>query len=603
MNPTLSCPRALRSLPALFLSLVALGLGQPAANAATVTNTYNLGSVGSGTTIPVGVDGLLPWIVKGTLPTGSLLRSVSVNARLDVQAGDSWASDICAYLDPTPTAPGTEALLQVGGYGEIGTVAQKLDWDNGQDGTVGATVIDKKTAGVDFPTGIDLDGLQVSVGNDYDPSTWSGTITVEYYDVKPATILTFGLPSNLVYNYQFIGGTNIAWTVPYGTDVTNLAPLYTLSSGTCDRESGSTNNFTTPLRYTVWDLSVTNVYTVTVTVTPANTTANIVSFNYDGVIAAHNITWVAPYGSDIANLAPIYKMSPFAKGTPASGSTVNFSSPAPYTIVSESLTTTNVYTVTATLSTDPNLALIGHWVSGEENLSDTSGFTPAGTHDGVAEGGNASLLGYSGDVPAGLTGSSLDLTAGGFGAVGVMINNSAVGDSGYVNTFDDPILGGFTVCFWAKGFPEVDWCPWVSKHGEDNEGWQVRRRANSHTPTFTIRNTAGDDDPTVAVVIDNTTWHHYAGTFNGVAGARKLYVDGVEYLWMKTDTGTVGNPNNSHLELGARDGDNYFNGLLYDVRMYNRALYYSEIRDVIDVPEPAAAVLLGLLALAAIRRR
>ena len=30
--------------------------------------------------------------------------------------------------------------------------------------------------------------------------------------------------------------------------------------------------------------------------------------------------------------------------------------------------------------------LVGHWFSGAENLNDTSGFTAAGTHDGVAVG-------------------------------------------------------------------------------------------------------------------------------------------------------------------------------------------------------------------------
>jgi len=595
MKPTTSIARA---LPALALCLAVLGLGLPAANAATVTDTYDLGPAGSGTTIEVGTDGFLPWITKGSLPTGSVLLSVSVNAKLEMQAGDSWASDICAYFDPTPTDPGTDALLQVGGYDAIGSVFYKVDWDNGQDGTVGATVIDKKVADADFPAGIDLNGCQVSVGNDYDPSAWSGTITVEYYDVKPATIVTFGYPDNLVHNYDFIFGVYIPWLVPYGSDITKLAPIYTLSSGSCDRDSGVTNDFTNPMKYTVYDGALTNVYTVLVAMTPANTAANILTFSYDGVIAGNNITWVAPYGADIAHLTPVYTLSPFATGTPASGSIVNFSSPVTYTIVSQSLTTTNKYTVTATLDpSNPASGLIGHWISGEENLNDTSGFTPAGTHDGVAEGGS---LAFSSDVPVGLSGSSLDLTAG---DVGVYINNSAIGDSGYVDTFDDPILGCFTVSFWAKGFPEWSWCCWVSKHGEDNEGWQVRRYSSSRKPTFTIRNTDGEDDPVADVIIDSTTWHHYAGMFDNVAGTRKLFVDGVEYLGMEGDFGTVGNANNSHLELGARDGDYFFSGLLYDVRMYNRTLYYSELLDVINVPEPAAAVLLGLLALAAMRRR
>ena len=66
---------------------------------------------------------------------------------------------------------------------------------------------------------------------------------------------------------------DIAWTVPYGTDVTTLTPVFTLSSGaTCTVggstvNSGDTLNFTKPVAFTVTssDSLITNVYTVTVT--------------------------------------------------------------------------------------------------------------------------------------------------------------------------------------------------------------------------------------------------------------------------------------------------------------------------------------------------
>ncbi|MCX6874360.1 MAG: PA14 domain-containing protein [Verrucomicrobia bacterium] len=66
---------------------------------------------------------------------------------------------------------------------------------------------------------------------------------------------------------------DIAWTVPYGTDVTMLAPAFTLSSGATCTVGGSTVNpgdpldFTDPVEFTVTssDSLITNVYTVTVT--------------------------------------------------------------------------------------------------------------------------------------------------------------------------------------------------------------------------------------------------------------------------------------------------------------------------------------------------
>ncbi|MCX6877134.1 MAG: hypothetical protein NTW21_25490 [Verrucomicrobia bacterium] len=90
-----------------------------------------------------------------------------------------------------------------------------------------------------------------------------------------ANIQTFGLPGNPA----IITGTNITLTVPNGTEVTNLAPTFTLSPGaTCTKASGSTQNFTSPVHYIVYssDYSAgpptsgtTTDYTVTVVVLPA----------------------------------------------------------------------------------------------------------------------------------------------------------------------------------------------------------------------------------------------------------------------------------------------------------------------------------------------
>ncbi|MCX6877135.1 MAG: hypothetical protein NTW21_25495 [Verrucomicrobia bacterium] len=80
-----------------------------------------------------------------------------------------------------------------------------------------------------------------------------------------ADILTFGLPGNPAS----INGTQITLTVPYGTDVTQLAPTFTLSPGaTCNPVSGTPRNFSTPQIYTVTfaDPLITKTYTVTVDV-------------------------------------------------------------------------------------------------------------------------------------------------------------------------------------------------------------------------------------------------------------------------------------------------------------------------------------------------
>ena len=70
----------------------------------------------------------------------------------------------------------------------------------------------------------------------------------------------------------------IAWTVPFGSNVTTLAPTYTLSAGaTCNLASGSAQNFTNPVHYIVQasDFSTsgkTTDYTVSVVVASSETT-------------------------------------------------------------------------------------------------------------------------------------------------------------------------------------------------------------------------------------------------------------------------------------------------------------------------------------------
>ena len=86
---------------------------------------------------------------------------------------------------------------------------------------------------------------------------------IRYLPTSPqATMLTFGPDATINQSAK-----TIAWTVPYGTDVTSLSPTYTVSSGaTCDKASGSTHNFINPVTYSVFssDNAITNVYTVTV---------------------------------------------------------------------------------------------------------------------------------------------------------------------------------------------------------------------------------------------------------------------------------------------------------------------------------------------------
>ena len=182
----------------------------------------------------------------------------------------------------------------------------------------------------------------VSGDNDY-RSMVNGFQLVEALPPNQANMLTFG-PGAV------ITGHNIAWTVPFASDVTTLAPTYTVSYGAVGvPASGNAMDFTTPQTYTVisGDDTVTNVYTVTVTKAPDSSAKDILTFGPGAVITGTNIAWTVLYSSDVTTLAPTYTVSPLATGVPASGDVVDFSTPQIYTVTAENLST-KAYTVTVT---------------------------------------------------------------------------------------------------------------------------------------------------------------------------------------------------------------------------------------------------------------
>jgi hypothetical protein len=147
-------------------------------------------------------------------------------------------------------------------------------------------------------------------------------------------------------------GTNITMTVPYGTDVTTLAPTYTHNGTSCSPASGSSQNFTSPVHYivTAGDTS-TRDYTVTVTVAPA--TKDMLTFglpDFPAVITGTNITMTVPYGTDVTTLAPTYTHNGISC-SPASGSSQNFTSPVHY-IVTGVDSVTKDYLVTVIVKPD-----------------------------------------------------------------------------------------------------------------------------------------------------------------------------------------------------------------------------------------------------------
>lgn len=223
----------------------------------------------------------------------------------------------------------------------------------------------------------------------------------------------------------------------------------------------------------------------------------------------------------------------------------------------------------AQISTD----LIGYWEF-ENNLTETSGVHGAGLHDGVESG----TVAYAASTDV-LFGQALDLD----GTNGVYIQNSANTEGGYAGTFDADIntANSISISFWANG-ALGRWNPFVCKHGEGTEGWQVRRNNNTSSATFTMRSMTGVADPAgVNAAATSSGWRHFLAVWDGATGTRKLYIDGVEDTTLTTtgdtSSGGPGNALDKFLTIGMYDAgaatfSKNFNGQIDDVAIWSRAL-------------------------------
>lgn len=239
------------------------------------------------------------------------------------------------------------------------------------------------------------------------------------------------------------------------------------------------------------------------------------------------------------------------------------------------------------LTQDFNTDLIGYWEF-QNDLTESSGYTAAGTHDGTAVGSTGYTTGPT-SVHASF-GQALDLTGG-----GVRIDGTKSGETGYLDTFDTTIntAGAITVSLWAQGWPTT-WNPFLAKQGED-VGFQLRKRGGTNNATFTLRNTAGDEDPqgNIDTATGQPKWVHYVGTWDG--STRRLYIDGVEdtggLLTGDTSTGGPGDGAAYWLTIGMRHNNadpaifgNQFAGVIDDVAIWKRALNASEVALLATLP-------------------
>jgi prepilin-type N-terminal cleavage/methylation domain-containing protein len=141
------------------------------------------------------------------------------------------------------------------------------------------------------------------------------------------------------------------------------------------------------------------------------------------------------------------------------------------------------------------------------------------------------------------------------------------------------LTGGFSFSVWVKTpiLQDASYDSVVSKFSSSPyNGWFLRRSANNSVMYFSLYNGGSAYSVSDSTLVANT-WMYYAGTFDGAN--LKLYVNGV---LKGTRTGAVVGNATSNFVIGGNYGgpSETWNGMIDEVRLYNRALSADEVLNI-----------------------
>jgi hypothetical protein len=191
----------------------------------------------------------------------------------------------------------------------------------------------------------------------------------------------------------------------------------------------------------------------------------------------------------------------------------------------------------------------------------------------------------------GITGTLSGATWTGAGHAGSAIAFN--GSTGYVNLGNPTQLrntGSMTWAAWvyATATPADD-AQIISK-STGNNGWQFKTSPDTGPHTFAIGVTGSSG---LVQRYSNTvralnTWYHVAAVYNAVTKSLDIYVNGVlDNGVLRGTIPSVRTVQSTNVNIGRGSGGfAYFQGVVDDVRLYNRALSPEEVQQTMVMPLP-----------------
>jgi hypothetical protein len=199
------------------------------------------------------------------------------------------------------------------------------------------------------------------------------------------------------------------------------------------------------------------------------------------------------------------------------------------------------------------------------------------------EGGGTTLIDVSGhNLNGTIVGATW--TAGGRFGNALSFNGNSYVDLGNPTALQ--LTGSMTIEAWinAAANPADDGQIVAKSNGA---GWEFKTTPDTGHETFgmQVSGTSGASQRYSTTVRSLNTWYHVAGVYDATAGTLNLYVNGV------LDNGNLlgavppAQLNQAvNVNIGRRTGGYYFNGIIDELRIYNRALSPAEIQTDMNTP-------------------
>jgi len=189
----------------------------------------------------------------------------------------------------------------------------------------------------------------------------------------------------------------------------------------------------------------------------------------------------------------------------------------------------------------------------------------------------------------GITGNILGatwITGGRFGKA-----LSFNGSSSYVDLGNPALLqitGSMTWSAWVKAAANPADDGQIVAKSNELSGWQLKTSPDTGPHTFGVAVSGGSTafaQRYSTTVRSLNTWYHAAGVYNAAARTLDIYVNGVRDNGVLTGTIPASQINSAvNVNIGRRSGGYYFNGIIDEVRIYNRALSQAEIQADMNTP-------------------